>query len=162
MSEIISYRSQNRLPEIDELSLVLQNYWCSLPENIGKCNPQKLKRGWMQVFRGGIAVVHNLFYGEDNMVPQETAEKRAAICVICPKNVFPDKGPFLKYCDKIADASTFGRTTSLDEKLGNCAACSCVLKAKVHFGGKFKLTSEELSEMPDFCWQKAIVEGRTE
>ncbi len=86
------------------------------------------------------------------MVQQSTAESRAAICLTCPKNIFPDKGPFVAWCDSIAEAMTGGRTTSLDAKLGSCDVCSCVIKAKVHYGGDMHLSDEEKQQLPDYCW----------
>lgn len=92
----------------------------------------------------------------------EEAERRAKICTegnegaVCPENIFPDKGPFVKYSDAIAEASTWGRSTSQDVKLGNCGACGCTLKAKVHFGGMLEFKAEELNRMPEYCWQKKL------
>lgn len=151
--DIVNYRSQNRLPPIQALEVVIENYWCSLPENCALCEDFTLSRGWLQYLKGGIALVENFFYGEKNMVPQAIAEERAAICLQCPRNIAPDKGPFLSWSDEIALASTGGRKTSVDDKLFSCEACTCVLKAKAHYRGPFSLSKEEKEKMPAFCWQ---------
>lgn len=150
--QIIPYREQNRLPTIDALDHVIENYLCHLPENSGKCEARNLKRGWWQYLKGGISLLENLAYGKENMVEDSIAEERAKICIGCPNNVFPDKGGFLKWSDELAEAATGGRRIPSYDKIGNCSACSCVLKAKTFFKGPFKLTDKEKSKLPDFCW----------
>lgn len=152
IEQILSYRKQNKLPQLEALNVVLENYWCGLVENTGKCTEVKLKRGWLTTLKGGVAVLENVFFGEDNMVQQSTAESRAAICVTCPKNIFPDKGPFVKWCDSVAEAMVGDRKTPMDAKLGSCEVCSCVIRAKVHYGGNMKLSEDEIKQLPDFCW----------
>lgn len=152
--QILNYREQNRLPAIPALELVLENFWCSQPENIGKCKRLKLKRGWMQTLRGGIALLENLFYGEHNMVPPPVAEERAKICIKCPFNQAPDKGPFLKWSDEVAEAATGGKKVPQNDELYNCMVCSCPLKAKIWHKGPFDLSEDEEKRLPDFCWQR--------
>lgn len=156
-NQVVSYREQNKLPLLEELSAVIDNYLCGLPENVGNCQPVKLKRGLLTTLRGGIAVIENFFYGEKRMVSQETAEARAEICLKCPHNIFPDKDLFVKWSDEVAEATTHGRRTSQHDKLGNCGVCSCTLKAKVFYGGEIELPKDQFNALPDFCWQR---EGR--
>lgn len=152
--QIISYREQNRLDPIMGLEYVLENYWCSLPENAGKCRHIVLKRGWLQYVRGGVALLENVFYGEDGMVGDEEAERRAQICVKCPHNVFPDKGPFLAWSDSLAEAATGGRRTASYDTLGSCEACQCPLRAKIWYKGELKLSEKEKEVMRGVgCWQ---------
>jgi hypothetical protein len=155
IKHIVSYRSQNGLEPIEHLNVVLENYWCSLPENVGSCQEYKLQRGWFATWRGAVQVVKNVFYGEDNLVEPEEADRRAGICVKCPENVFPDKGPFIAWSDELAQASTGGRKSKHYNELGNCAICSCPLKAKV-WAKHAKLTEDENLKAPDFCWQKRV------
>lgn len=109
----------------------------------------------MAFVKGGIALVENLLY--KNMVDQNTADARAAICVECPYNVFPDKGGFLKWSDDIAEASTGGKKSIFHDRLGSCEVCTCTLKAKVFYSGKIKLTDEERTKMLAVnCWQPAL------
>lgn len=148
---ILSYREQNNLPPIEALDTVLENYWCSLPENTGLCERVKLRRGWLPTIRGGVALLENLFYGKGNLLLPEQAEKRAQICIKCPHNVFPDKGAFIKWSDEIAEASTGGLRCASYDKLGNCEICTCPLRAKI-FYKKAQMTDEESAKAPDFCW----------
>lgn len=152
--QVINYRSQNKLSPIQALEHVIENYLCSLPENVGNCEPEKLRRGWMSFIKGGVAVLENIFYGEANMVSQEVADKRSEICLQCPNNIFPDRGSFITWTDEIAEASTGGKESKYHEKLGNCSVCSCPLRAKVFFKGPFNLPQEQNKELPDYCWQK--------
>ena len=56
----------------------------------------------------------------------------------------------------IALHSVGDRKVTLQDQLGHCDGCSCVLKAKVHYGGEINLSSEEEEVIrccnPD-CWQ---------
>jgi hypothetical protein len=148
IKRIASYREQNRLPEIDAIEEVLEHYWCCLPENRHLCEEWPLTRGWVQYIRGGIALLQNIAFKK--MVTPAVAEKRAAVCVKCPFNIFPDKKGFLKWSDDVAYQATGGLKTHYHDKLGNCSICSCTLKAKVWYGGKL----ESNYIFPDFCWQR--------
>lgn len=152
IKQIVSYREQNRLEPIEELPSVVEHYLCSLPENAGRCSPSVLARGLFQTIRGGIALLTNVFYGAKAMVPDEVAESRAAICIGCPHNVFPDKKGFVRFADRLAEASTGGRRIPSYDKLGSCEICTCVLRAKVFKKPPFDMTKEELSKLPSFCW----------
>lgn len=153
---IVRYREQNRLPEIEGLIEVLENYWCSLPENVGKCTKLKLRRGWASYMKGGVALLKNYFLGEKNMVDQATADARGAICETCPQNIFPDKGPFIAWSDEIAEMTTGGRKAANHDKLGNCGVCSCPLRAKVFMKHPKPFTAKEQKLAPDICWMKGI------
>ena len=148
ISHITVYREQNQLPPLQALDAILQNYWCSLPENLHLCRDVPLKRGWFKYLRGGIALLENVFYGEDNMISPTLAEKRAQICTSCPYNVFPDKTGFLAWSDELAENATGGKKVPSHDNLGNCAVCSCTLKAKVWYKGPFKQ-----EDFPSHCWQ---------
>ena len=149
---ITQYREQNCLEFLPNLSLVIDNYLCSLPENNGKCMDAELQRSWMSYLKGGVALLINVFYKDQ--VTDEVAESRAKQCSLCPNNIFPDKGGFIAWSDEIAERSTGGRTTSQNHLLGSCSCCTCPLKAKVFQGGVIDVTPEERLEMEKVdCWQ---------
>lgn len=153
---IVSYRAQNGLEKIVELDKVIDNYLCHLPENKGKCNKLQLERGLLPSIKGGIALLHNLWFKDQ--VDQKEADRRSAICARCPYNVFPDKGPFIAWSDEIAEASVGERRSINHDKIGNCAVCSCPLRAKVWYGGEIKVEPQQLVTMKKVkCWQ---VEGK--
>jgi len=159
---IIAYREQNELEPIEQLEAVLENYWCTLPENMGACEPNMhLSRGFLQYLRGGIALVMNMAYGERNIASKEEADRRAEICIDCEYNNFPDKGAFDVWADEVAIASVGPRKCTKHKELGNCSACSCPLRAKVFWGGKIDLTEEEAQKMRKVnCWQTTILDEK--
>lgn len=86
-------------------------------------------------------------------VDQEVAEARALVCVNCPRNVPKVNGRTVE--DPGLAQSKFvqlskGRTTSVDGMLGLCGVCTCVLKAKVHFDGKFVRSSSTKELLQQF------------
>jgi hypothetical protein len=151
--EIIQYRHNNRLEDIENLQDVVENYLCTLPENCNKCSPKELHRSFMTYVRGGVQLVKNFAYKK--YATQEVAEKRAAQCEKCPLNVFPDKGPFLNYVDEWAIKFVGDRKTSNADKLGNCAGCTCVLRAKVFVGDALPpFPDDQLVKLRGVrCWQ---------
>lgn len=160
IQRIIKYRAQNGLEPIEELGTVLDNYWCLLPENMGKCEEFKLQRGWFEVWKGGLQILKNIAFGSDAMVPQEEADRRAKICsdqdgIPCQFNVFPDRDMFIKWSDAHAEASTGGRKSKPYATLGNCALCTCSLRAKV-WAKNALMTEKQSSRAPAVCWAKRI------
>ena len=153
IKKIIAYRTQNELPEIEMLGAVVDNYLCGLLENIGKCEKVKLERSWWQTMKGGVALLKNVLV--KNPVAREVAEKRGEICATCPHNVFPDKGRFVKWSDKLAEDSVPGKRVTMHNQLGNCEICSCPLKVKVWMQGPFfeedKSKRDEMRKVG--CWQ---------
>lgn len=152
IGSIVNYRAQNKLDKIERLDLVLDNYLCGLPENLGKCRQTALQRGFLQYFKGGLTLLSNLWYGEKNMVTQEEADRRAVICIGCNFNQFPDKDMFIKWSDDIMENSIGDRRAKNYEQLGNCMLCGCVNRAKVWYKGPFDIVDKEY---PDYCWQRS-------
>lgn len=150
---IVMYRVQNKLEPIERLDLVVENYLCSLPENNYKCTGYEMHRSLMTYVRGGVALLKNIFYKK--FATQDVAEKRAAQCVKCPRNVFPDRSAFMTFVDESTIQQVGERKTSLDKELAHCDICKCVLRAKVHWGDTLPAPTEE--EMTQFkevsCWQ---------
>lgn len=157
IQRIQAYREQNNLEKIEHLSFVLESYWCSLPENAGKCTAiESAPRGTWGYLKGGIALLKTLMYNA--FAPQRVAENRAKQCAKCPFNVFPDKGPFLKWSDAIAESTVGERKTLMQERLGSCAVCSCVLKAKVFSTGEVEASEEDIEKYKSVnCWQLGLI-----
>lgn len=155
ISRIVNYRIQNNLEHIDNLAMVLNNYWCALPENAGSCKPiPHIERDYYTTVKGGIALFTAWLFKK--FTSKEEADKRAEVCIKCPNNVFPDKGPFIEWSDKIAEKMVGARKSTYHEQLGNCDVCTCCLKAKVFYGGDISLTDEEkerIKKTMPTCWQ---------
>lgn len=157
MDRIRSYRSQNKLAEIEFLDDVLEIYWCTLGENVGRCVPRKLEIGVLPFIKGGITVLKNFLY--DKVVTPEVAEKRSLQCVGCPYNRLPDSEGLKSWLDLIAINSVKSRRTTQYEKLGTCSVCECPLNMKVWYAGKIDKPTEEQQKKYDSisCWQLGIV-----
>lgn len=154
VDRINKYRAQNLLEPLEQLPAVITEYTCGLPENCNKCEKNKdLTRSIFTYVKGGILLAKNAYFKV--FVNQEEAEKRGQQCLGCVHNVFPDKGPFLKYTDDIAIKQVGDREVSMAKDLGNCAACTCVLKSKVFLGGSLpKFPEDQLQKMKAVkCWQ---------
>lgn len=85
---------------------------------------------------------------EERTVTQEEAERRADICVTCPKNkrvsgCWPCVMAVPLFHILLPDVQT-----SKDEKLFGCAACKCALKKKVHV--RRELLAGDT--YPSHCW----------
>jgi hypothetical protein len=151
--QIVSYRAQNELEPIEQLNLVIDAYLCSLPENVHNCYSGNLQRGLLGYIKGGISLIKNMLY--DSYVEQDTADARASLCIKCPQNVFPEnKETFIHWSDNLSLQVIGDRRSIHHEDLGNCAACSCLLKSKVWLGGRIELDPEEVEQTPSFCWQR--------
>lgn len=155
---VTSYRLQNELEAIRYLPQVIEDFWCRLPENMGKCQPMKLPRNLTTIVKGGVTLLWKKITG--GFVDETIANYRGRICSKCPFNVFPDKGPFLKWQDDAALVLTgkspaeLKKISTYHEQLGNCAVCTCNLKAKIWVTGPFDPSSEEQEKMRTVqCWQ---------
>jgi len=152
--QIITYRQQNRLEPIEALPLVVENYWCSQPENIGKCqdNPDAT-RSFTAYLSGGMMLLKSLLF--KRYAPQEVADKRAEQCVSCEFNVFPDKGPFIKWTDDLAIECVGQRKSKYHNELGQCGVCTCALRAKVFIDDKLPpFDKQQLVQLRKVkCWQ---------
>lgn len=153
IKDIVNYRFQNNLEPIERLDLVLDNFLCGLPENSYKCQGYELDRKFSQFIKGGLALLKNMAFRR--FATQIEAERRSKICEKCPYNVFPDRGPFMKWSDDIAVSCVGERKTQNSSKLGSCAVCNCVLRSKVFYSGELEKFSEEdlLKLRPVKCWQ---------
>lgn len=105
-----------------------------------------------------------MFY--NSYVQQGEADRRASICIKCPHNVFPDKGPFLKWSDDIAKEAVGDRRSVHHDELGNCEICTCPLRAKVWTGDPIDLPADQLAQMRSVrtmdgkaCWQPDFAKG---
>lgn len=91
-------------------------------------------------------------------VDQETANKRAAICVSCPKNI--EGSWFTTSAAEIIRSTLSARSdlklaTPDDDKLKSCDVCKCLMRLKVwtplHFI-KDRTPADVMAEFPPHCW----------
>lgn len=151
--KIHNYRLQNELPQIDNIDMVLEDYWCTLPSNKSMCVTCPLERGIMGYIKGGINLFMSMAF--KSYVTQEVAESRAAICDTCIHNKEPEnESTFRSWTDTIALHTIGERKTSKDTNLHSCEICTCVLRCKVWNGGSVKESDEIDKQFPNYCWAK--------
>lgn len=102
-----------------------------------------------------LRVVGTWMSGGGGFVPQEEAERRAAICAACPKNQTIEG---CTACSNLVSTVTSvlgDRVTKFDGQLKGCAVCSCSNVAQVHIPLEVlhKGVTEDM-EFPSHCWKK--------
>jgi hypothetical protein len=91
--------------------------------------------------------------GGRKLVEQDEAERRAAICATCPKNVdLHIACPSCVKLDALIAETKGDRATSLDASLRNCEVCRCFLPTKVWYPTE-AIAKKGLS-FPEWCWSK--------
>lgn len=122
--------------------------------------PQVHQGRLSQLVAGGKTLVKWIASGAEAVAP-ELANKRAAICADCTLN---GKGPWTAFftvpvATAIQDAVELRRqmnlSTTSDDRLGVCDACSCPLKLKVHMGIDRILADmerESFDSLVPNCW----------
>jgi hypothetical protein len=148
----------------------MQNELCRQnPQWNGVCeesNPSKervISNGDIRNFLTSVArIIENEVRGKDAFVPQEEAERRAAICAGCPNNE-----PTVNWCStcpgnviwaigKFREAfkkPAPNMTSSLDDKLFSCKICGCANAVQIHISTEC-LTRVKDYEYPEHCWKK--------
>jgi len=109
-----------------------------------------------------LAIYRDLFGPEGKVVAKEEAERRAAVCLECPRH--DTTGGLTKYFVKEAARELMlvagmlkdmDVTTSLDDKLGVCEVCECPMIAKVHCRNeilKKHIKSDQVAKLHESCW----------
>lgn len=132
----------------------------SVCEEVPKVQPPQVLSLSIPMIERFVKTIWGLSKGGDvpKLVEQEEAERRAAICARCPLNVsvhIPCKGcrGLIRRVGEVLG----NRTTSLDDKLETCAACSCDLKLKIHISNEV-IDKAEGRRMPEYweegpCWR---------
>jgi len=151
---IVNYRYQNNLPPIEALDMVLEHYWCLLPQNAGSCTRHPMKTGWSAFLRKGMTLFK--FVAFKKFVEQCEADNRSETCIGCPANSFPDRKGFIKWAQNASEAVVGGRKSVHHDELGECSICKCNLRSKVWIGTEIELSKDEVARMQlanPGCWQ---------
>lgn len=108
--------------------------------------------------------VERILKGEAAWIPQEEAERRAAICVGCDlnsKHISFGCGSCMGAFTKLLKLIIGNKKTSHDNLLGQCGVCSCALKASVHIplDLQWNALDEEAKEKfrdpgLSYCWKR--------
>lgn len=106
-------------------------------------NPQRSGRlqaaaGAVKKLRAGMGLIEAWEHAGYPSVPAEQSNFRGAVCASCPKNelghytrwfTVPASEHIRKRAEKLRELKL---VTDYDDRLGTCAACLCVMTAKVH------------------------------
>ena len=160
--KVLRHRLQNRVPPGNALQDVY-NYVCStwphfctqdeasprksanLPEHISRRTAT-----WTGAFARTTGV--------DRGVSQQEAERRAAICAACPKNVRYELGVSCQSCVATTNQLSFvyrhGRSTSQDVALQACDVTSQHNRTAVWSTQLPALSETESNQLPENCWRK--------
>lgn len=164
VKDVRKHMQGNGVTVPSDLATYMGKWWCRevssehcVEMDPAKANALSLTRHAERFFN----VVKAFISGGCQRVPQEEAERRAAICASCPRMV--DEQPFCPSCFSAGIINWIaGHTvaldwrTSHDEKLKSCGVCNCRLKLKAH------LPQETLNDpsLDDYwpaeypCWMK--------
>jgi hypothetical protein len=110
----------------------------------------------------GTSLLKDWVGNDGQVVDQETAQKRADICLKCPMN---QSGSILT--QSVASAikrylefkSQIGLRVKGEKSLRHCSVCGCVNRLQIWCPDKFfssHTTREELEKYHQDCWKKAI------
>lgn len=163
-SDVTAHCSANGFPPITDEEIERQ-----MCENMGEEPASRYCEGdgltvkgvglhWKEIAAGTKALISHVLSGRQT-VEQEEAERRAAICVTCERNVEYHRpcGGRCPEVDEVVKAVVGGGTTSLDDKLKACSVCGCVNRAAVWV----EITHLSKGIGPDFvekapptCWKR--------
>lgn len=112
----------------------------------------------------------NWILGGGQLVDQNTANIRAALCVNCHNNkgsgevrkkVCCGGGKLANIVVDKARASIIKQNKTVgDARLLVCGICGCDNKISVWIPNNVLLKPEDANAYPGFCWRKAVTEGR--
>lgn len=133
----------------DQLCQTLPPGWCSFDDPTRPRATTSL--GWGDVL-AGLKTFSNWILQGLSYVEQEEADRRALICSRCYLNVHVDG---CGSCHKIVAEVTKSRKSKYDFALKACAACKCLIRAKIHFPLSILDKADTVQELyPDHCWLK--------
>lgn len=162
--DVTAHTEGNGYPPVSDEEIEQQ-----MCENMGEdikarfCNGDGLTvRGglhWRELMSGTQVLLQHLLNGRKR-VSQEEAERRAAICVQCPRNVSFTRpcGGMCPELESVVVGIVGGEKTSLDPKLEACSVCGCSLRAAVWVPIAQLSTQEDadfIEKAPEPCWKRA-------
>lgn len=131
----------------------IQFWWCDNidSENCGEPVPAHAADIYTLAMRF-LRTVRDWLAQGGQRVPQDEAERRAAICATCPFNQAETwcSGCFMKAVLGRVLSAFGGWTTSRDAELKSCRVCGCKLSVKVHIPAE--AMEYKGLEWPEHCW----------
>ena len=129
----------------------LTSHWCQ--SNGKETKPYEPKVSFVDV--SNFMRVLTAWMPKREWVDQEEAERRAAICAACPKNIAVSG---CSACQNAVAAITKflgDRVTGVDDQLKGCSVCGCSNRAQVHVPlDVLHKGVTPMMEFPEACWKK--------
>ena len=160
MARIVQFRFENKLAPILHLKQVVLHFTMLSDEAYAPYREYyytstDVHVSAKQYLKAALAFVQasTIMKDEDLFVDQAEAERRATVCLNCPRNIHYINGhdansPTLgqsKFCQLAK-----GKTTTADGALGVCGVCTCINKCKVHFKQDFIRKASTLQLLGQF------------
>lgn len=134
----------------EQLCLTLPPGWCNYDD---PNRPRVSTSMDWNAIQNGVSTMARWVEGGMQFVVKEEAERRALICSRCYLNV---NVTGCAACHAAVAQLVRGVSTKYDFALKACAACKCLLRAKVHF--PMEVLDKENAAVqqlyPDHCWLK--------
>jgi hypothetical protein len=107
-------------------------------------------------YANGVRILTDFLGSNGDVVGKELAERRAAVCSLCPLN---KQG--LAIAEAVSEVireqtevkNFLELRTSQDENLHTCSVCDCPLPLKVwQVYRRVKPSEDEMEKFPTYCW----------
>ena len=116
---------------------------------------EQVWQGTKKITKNRLKALLGALTGQSATVPQDEAERRAAICKACPKNIQVTDTCTACWTKAVAQFMHPELKTSVDADLYNCGVCACFCKVIVHYPLSDLETETELQpKLPANCWRK--------
>lgn len=174
LARIVRYRYENNLAPIPHLKELTLHYTMlssdeHLPYREYYTTDQTVHISAAQYLKSALAFAKaaTIYTDSTLFVPPEQAERRALICLNCPRNLkmvngrTADNPNFAqaKFCQLKENSSTH-RQTDYDNALGLCGLCTCKLSCKVHFSLSFIKEASTKQLLQQFKQEYVGLNGR--
>lgn len=156
---VAQHRANMKLPTPGDLAAEIENAICQSlsPESQiemcddGESYTKSVHWGLVDRF---LKTMTAFVVGKVPLVPQEEAERRAAICVKCPLNVGLHGCAMCRMTLNALRESVAKRTTTQDSVLQACGVCGCDNRTQVHFPLESLHAGSGDLKYPEWCWKR--------
>lgn len=167
--DVTAYCEANGFPPVTDAEIhqqMCESYGPKLAKQLCRgdgVTVQGVSLSWRDIWHG-TKVLASFIAGGRKTVERAEAERRAAICEPCSRNVNYSK-PCGGDCEELASlvvSIVGGEGTTKDINLNACSVCSCSNKAQVWMPIEHLekgVTPEMMPMFPSFCWKKAEIEA---
>lgn len=159
VQRVAVHRRNNNIETKGDLASEIETAICARlsPENqvahceMGTAYPKSVHWSMIDRFlKSAVAFVT----GDENLVSQAEAERRANICAACPLNTGLHGCAMCRQTLNALREKLTTRRTTQDDKLQACSWCLCDNRVQVHVPlSALRAGKRELPNPPSWCWQ---------